>query len=250
MLPRRKSRVLALCMLYAMDMQKTNDVAEGKRICEFFVRPFRDRGKIFDYAEFIAGGVVRNLSEIDEIINRHTHHWDRERIAMVDMEIMRVAVYEFAVDDEKRRRSASREKMEKIPAIVAINEAIEIAKIYGTKDSGHFINGILDAVNAEVNGLERTESQPDPQKLKKDPEASADGQGKKPGKKNRRYLKKFAAEEMERFAKKEAQRAEEEAKREAEWKEKKEKQKKEWEESKEQREKERDEQKELDKLFS
>ncbi|MBR5624827.1 transcription antitermination factor NusB [bacterium] len=247
MLPRRKARILALCMLYAMDMQKTNDISEGERIEEFYVRPFRDRKKIFEYALFLTSGVVRNLNAIDDLINHHTYHWDRERIAMVDMEIMRIAVYEFAIDDEGRR-AAFHEKMEKIPPVVAINEAIEIAKIYCSGDSGHFVNGILDAVNAELKGQER-ESQPDPKKLKKDQEGQEAREGKKRTKTNAKYLEKFAAEEEDRLAKKEALRAEEEAKKAAERKEKKEQREKEWEEGRAQREKEREEQKELDRIF-
>ncbi|MBR5901078.1 transcription antitermination factor NusB [bacterium] len=248
MLPRRKARILALCMLYAMDMQKTNDTSEGERIEDFFVRPFRDREKIFEYALFLTRGVVRNLDAIDGLINHHTYHWDRERIAMVDMEIMRIAVYEFAIDD-RERRAAFHERMEKIPPVVAINEAIEIAKIYCSGDSGHFVNGILDAVNAELKGQER-ESQPDPRKLKKDdPDGQPAKEEKKRSKQSAKYLEKFAQEEEDRLARKEAQRAEEEAKRAAEWKEKKEQREKEWEEGREQREKEREEQKELDRLF-
>ena len=249
MLPRRKARILALCMLYAMDMQKTNDITEGERIEDFFLRPFRDREKIFDYAVFLTRGVIKNLDEIDALINRHTHHWDRERIAAVDMQLMRIAVYEFSVMDELRDSEGSARRV-KTPPSVAINEAIEIAKIYGDKDSGHFINGILDAVNAEDKGLDRGKSQPEPKKPKNSSEAAPAQGEKKTRKKGRRYLKKFAAEEMERFAKKEALRAEEEAKREAERKEKKEQREKEWEEGRAEREKEREEQKELDKIFS
>ena len=247
MLPRRKARILALCMLYAMDMQKTNDISEGERIEEFFTLPFRDREKIFEYALFLTRGVVRNLGAIDDLINHHAYHWDRDRIAAVDMEIMRIAVYEFAIED-RERRAAFHERMEKTPPVVAINEAIEIAKIYCSADSGHFVNGILDAVNAELKGQER-ESQPDQRKLKKDPGPQPPKEEKKRPKSQPKYLEKFAAEEEDRLAKKEAQRAEEEAKRAAERKEKQEQREKEWEEGREQREKEREEQKELDRIF-
>jgi N utilization substance protein B len=83
------------------------------------------------------GGTKRRQGEIDGLIVQYTEHWDLERMAVVDRNILRLAVYEL-LDHEK------------VPPKVAINEAIEIAKKFGTRESGRFINGILDRVHKEL----------------------------------------------------------------------------------------------------
>ena len=77
--------------------------------------------------------IAEKLPEIDEAINSATSGWDTKRMAKVDLTIIRLAVYEIKYD-------------ESVPTGVAINEAVELAKKYGTDDSGRFVNGILGAL--------------------------------------------------------------------------------------------------------
>lgn len=197
MLPRRKSRILALCMLYALDMQRTDDLSVAIRIENIFSRPFPQ--SVTDYACFLARNVVKNADKIDEFIFRHTHNWDKERLAMVDRQIMRIAICEFVI-----KRSA--------PAVVAINEAVAIAKIFGTEESGRFVNGILDAVNVEINNLVRDEEKTvlDKEEQEETPEKE------KPKMVKSAYLAKYAEQASIIAKEKEAKRAAIEAEREAE----------------------------------
>ncbi|MBO7448555.1 transcription antitermination factor NusB [bacterium] len=197
MLPRRKSRVLALCMLYALDMQRTDDLEVAERIETVFSHPFPQ--SVTDYARSLVMSVVRNAEKIDELIFRHTHNWDKERIAMVDRQIMRIAICEFSF-----KRSA--------PAVVAINEAVAVAKIFGTEESGRFVNGILDAVNVEVNNLVREE----PAKEEAEEPAPEVPKEEKPKITRSAYLAKYAREATILEKEKEARRAAIEAEREAE----------------------------------
>jgi transcription antitermination factor NusB len=75
--------------------------------------------------------------KIDDVITRCTEHWDLDRMAVVDRNILRLAVYELGWRTET-------------PPRVVINEAIEIAKKFGSRESGRFINGILDRVHREL----------------------------------------------------------------------------------------------------
>ena len=197
MLPRRKSRILALCMLYAMDMQRTDDQSVASRVESIFSRPFPQ--SVTDYAFFLTRVVVKNIEKIDDLIFRHTHNWDKERIAMVDRQIMRIAICEFSL-----KKSA--------PAVVAINEAVAIAKLFGTEESGRFVNGILDAVNVEVNDLVREEPA---REETEEPQPEAPKQ-EKPKITRSAYLAKYAKEAAILEKEKEARRAAIEAEREAE----------------------------------
>ncbi|MBF0564820.1 MAG: transcription antitermination factor NusB [Nitrospirae bacterium] len=85
------------------------------------------------FVEDIIGGTIRHLKEIDEIIQSASKHWEFDRIAAVDRNIMRFAVYELRYRTD-------------IPAAVTINEAVDIAKKFSTIESYSFINGVLDRI--------------------------------------------------------------------------------------------------------
>jgi transcription antitermination protein NusB len=89
------------------------------------------------FAEPLIRGVLENRDAIDALIKKHTRNWDFNRIAAVDRNVMRLAIYEILNRDD-------------IPPVVSINEAVDIAKKFSTKDSGKFVNGILDKVRGEV----------------------------------------------------------------------------------------------------
>ncbi len=127
---RRKARELALQRLYQIDVNGT-DVPEP-----------RSKGRPIDaetqaFAETLVQGALANQPKIDGIIAQYAEHWDLDRMAVVDRNILRVAVYELVFEPD-------------VPPKAVINEAIEIAKKFGTRESGRFINGILDRVHKEL----------------------------------------------------------------------------------------------------
>ncbi len=89
------------------------------------------------FAEPLIKGVLEHRDAIDEKIKSHTKNWDFHRIAAVDRNIMRLAIYEMLYRDD-------------IPPVVSINEAVDIAKRFSTQDSGKFVNGILDKIRGEI----------------------------------------------------------------------------------------------------
>jgi transcription antitermination protein NusB len=89
------------------------------------------------FADPLIKGVLEHREAIDEHIKKHTKNWDFHRIAAVDRNIMRLAIFEML-------------HREDIPPVVSINEAVDIAKKFSTQDSGKFVNGILDKVRGEI----------------------------------------------------------------------------------------------------
>ncbi|MBN2706236.1 MAG: transcription antitermination factor NusB [Deltaproteobacteria bacterium] len=85
------------------------------------------------FTEQLVNGVMEKLSQLDAEIEKHSLHWKISRMSSIDRNILRLAIYELLFLDE-------------IPPKVSINEAIEIAKVYGDKNSPAFINGILDQI--------------------------------------------------------------------------------------------------------
>ena len=124
---RREGRELALQMLYAVDTLK-GDVREA-------VRGFREGvaadEQTREFAETIVRGVMDNRTAIDEAIISRSRNWALSRMPRVDLNILRIAAYELLFRPD-------------IPKKVSINEAIEIAKKFGDKESPAFVNGILD----------------------------------------------------------------------------------------------------------
>lgn len=89
------------------------------------------------FAEPLIRGVLEHREQLDEEIKKHARNWDFNRIAVVDRNIMRLAIFEML-----HRKD--------IPPVVSINEAVDIAKKFSTEDSGKFVNGILDKIRAGV----------------------------------------------------------------------------------------------------
>src|ERR1051326_532401 len=89
------------------------------------------------FADPLIRGAVEHRNEADEIIKKHAKNWELHRIAAVDRNILRLAIYEMLHRDD-------------IPPVVSINEAVDIAKKFSTQDSGKFVNGILDKVKGEL----------------------------------------------------------------------------------------------------
>ncbi len=89
------------------------------------------------FADPLIRGTLEKRAELDEVIVRHAKNWELHRIAAVDRNILRLAIYEML-------------HREDIPPVVSINEAVDIAKKFSTQDSGKFVNGILDNVKGEL----------------------------------------------------------------------------------------------------
>jgi len=131
---RRKAREVALQFLYQLDL--SNDIDPTPYESEFWAC-HRVDGEARSFADDIVRGTKMNQSKIDTLIGQFAEHWDLERMAVVDRNILRAAVYELLWRPD-------------VPPRVAINEAIEIAKKFGTAESSRFINGVLDRIAREL----------------------------------------------------------------------------------------------------
>jgi len=130
---RRKAREVALQFLYQLELNGDDDPTPHER--EFWARhPVDANTRAF--ADGLVRGTKSNQGKIDQMISQFAEHWDLERMAVVDRNILRQAVYELLWTAD-------------VPPKVAINEAIEIAKKFGTKESSRFINGLLDRIHKE-----------------------------------------------------------------------------------------------------
>lgn len=133
---RRRSRELALQALFYMDMSKEASEEALERFCANFNPPDSARPFFFK----IITGVLKYLPQIDALIERFSKNWRIGRMSFVDRNVLRIAVYELLCCSD-------------IPPKVTINEAIDIAKKFGTAESGAFINGIIDSIRlAHENG--------------------------------------------------------------------------------------------------
>ena len=99
--------------------------------------PTSDEAAVRLFADPLIRGALENRDEADAIISRHAKNWELHRIAAVDRNILRLAIYEMLHRDD-------------IPPVVSINEAVDVAKKFSTQDSGKFVNGILDKVKSEL----------------------------------------------------------------------------------------------------
>jgi N utilization substance protein B len=132
---RRKARECALQMLFASDVLKSQDDA----LTTDYWKELGDSGideKTQDFANNLVTGTLKELETIDDRIRTRAEHWRIERMAIVDRNVLRLAVYEFLFEDT--------------PHTVVINEALEIARRFSTFEATQFINGILDAIKHDL----------------------------------------------------------------------------------------------------
>ena len=129
---RTKSRILAMMMLHSLEIQRLNSPKVARAILSMFNTKFKQT--IEDFASHLMRGVLENKKEIDELILENSKNWDFKRISKVDLQIMRIALFEFLYE-------------KKTSPPICINEAVDIAKLFSTDESGHYINGILDKIN-------------------------------------------------------------------------------------------------------
>ena len=137
---RRNAREYALQFVYGMDMI---DLAARKKkdysseLESFWRGTQESEADAKKFAEALIKGTISNLEDIDRLIQKAADKWKLIRIAAIDRNIMRIAVYEVIYRDD-------------IPDAVSINEALEIAKKFSTADSAAFINGILDKISKDL----------------------------------------------------------------------------------------------------
>jgi N utilization substance protein B len=142
---RSRAREIALQLLFQYEwnsdynieqvlQEYVNGLLAGKR---------SDNVYTLDFARRCISGVIERREELDSIIARHAQKWRIGRMAKVDRNILRLGVYEIVYAGD-------------IPARVAVNEAVELAKRFGTDESGSFVNGILDSVLKNEDGAEKS----------------------------------------------------------------------------------------------
>ena len=131
---RRKARELAVQMLYQYDL--SGNLPET--IVSTFEELQKSKPNTREFATKIFHGTVAHIAKIDEMIQLQADNWRLSRMAVVDRNIIRLSVYEFLHEDDT-------------PKLVIIDEAIEIAKKFGTDKSSQFINGILDGILKRYN---------------------------------------------------------------------------------------------------
>jgi len=138
---RRQARELAVQFLYQYDVSGGGDLREA--FAAFWPTQPDAQTSARGFAEELIRGAVAKQAEVDERIKKYTEHWELSRIAAVDRSILRLAIYEMLFRDD-------------IPPVVSINEAVDIAKKYSTRESGAFVNGILDRLRGDLPRPART----------------------------------------------------------------------------------------------
>ncbi len=132
---RHKARECALQMLFSFDMAGDSpDALTANYWVELGDTAIDDKTR--EFANSLVLGTLANLEAIDNVIRTRAEHWRIERMAIVDRNVLRLAVFEFLHQDT--------------PDTVAINEALEIARRFSTYEATQFINGILDAIRLDI----------------------------------------------------------------------------------------------------
>ena len=126
---RRRSRELAIQVLYHLEFSTDDPARAFDLICDDFGAP----EDIKPFSKELVLGVCAYLEGLDRLIDEASKNWRLERIAKVDRSILRLGAYELLYRDD-------------IPPKVSINEAVDLGKKFGTEESGAFINGVLDKI--------------------------------------------------------------------------------------------------------
>ena len=130
---RRRAREMAMQALFYMDAQQNGSPQMLKSFCENFNLP----QKVRPFFLQLVNGVLAAQPQIDFLIEKYSKNWKIQRMSRVDRNVMRIAVFEMLFCPD-------------IPPKVSINEAIDVAKKFGTEESGAFINGIVDRIRIAI----------------------------------------------------------------------------------------------------
>ena len=142
---RRNARQAAVQFHFWRDLHGGNAPEQMDEFWEFCPA----KPAVRDIAQPLIDGMVAHLGEIDERIRRYCENFDLRRISPVDRNVLRLAIFEMLYRDD-------------IPPVVSINEAIELAKMFGGPDSGRFVNGVLDRVKKDLSRPLREAASPTP----------------------------------------------------------------------------------------
>jgi N utilization substance protein B len=126
---RTKARQYALQILYKWEIRQDLSLEE---IFTLFWQSENPSEEVKNFAQELVRRVIRDIKKIDQLISEKTYHWDLNRLSIIDRNVLRLGIGEFLANQTPRK--------------VVINEAINLAKKYGTEDSGRFVNGILDNI--------------------------------------------------------------------------------------------------------
>jgi len=146
---RRKARTIALQALYEVDC--TTHSVESVLEQRLEEQPLN--ADLEDFARSLVAGVLEHATRLDRLIHKYAPEWPLDQMAIIDRNILRIAIWEFAVDRQT-------------PTKVAINEAVELAKLYGSDSAPRFINGVLGALAAHEAELTQTLAMTSANKLK------------------------------------------------------------------------------------
>lgn len=124
---RSRAREVVLQVLYQDDLNPDADLAA---IEEFMRHRLKNNAQLVEFGQSLLSGVRRNREELDTMLARCAANWSLERMAVTDRNVIRLGAYEILYTDT--------------PGPVVINEAVELAKRYGARQSAHFVNGVLD----------------------------------------------------------------------------------------------------------
>ena len=138
---RRQARECALKLLFQNEFTVLDTA-----IYNYFWETEQVLPEAKEFAEKLYNGVQKNSESIDAIVKECTLNWDMERISLVDLNILRMSIFEI-------------QYIEEIPVAVSINEAIDIAKRFSTIESGKFVNGILDKAKVMIEDKSKIEDQ-------------------------------------------------------------------------------------------
>jgi N utilization substance protein B len=130
---RRKGREFALQMLFQIDMTRQ----DPQEVVSLFWQGRQVLDEARRHAEVLFRGALEVRPRLDQVLTRVSAHWKLRRMPAVDRNLLRLALYEMLFETDT-------------PRVVAINEAIEIAKKYGSEDSSQFVNGVLDRVREAI----------------------------------------------------------------------------------------------------
>jgi N utilization substance protein B len=133
---RRLARQLALQALYELDV---TEHGLGSVLSHCHEREPQASPQVLDYCRQLVTGVVSCCAVLDDFIQRHASQWPLDQVAVIDRNLLRIALFEFTAGN--------------IPTKVAINEAVEIAKSYGADSAPRFVNGVLGALVPQRNDV-------------------------------------------------------------------------------------------------
>jgi N utilization substance protein B len=131
---RRDGRVAAVQYLYAWSINPPANLLEDLRV--FFANQEQPR-EHYSFGEEVIHGAIEHIGEVDAHIKALAHNWEFDRIAKIDLAILRVAIFEMVFRKD-------------IPPVVSINEAIDLSKEFSNSDAKRFINGILDRLKDQL----------------------------------------------------------------------------------------------------